>query len=196
MPCCSLLCHTDMDECLVEGTCVSTWTAPSIVPAIGATRWHLMGRAAKALGSSRSRPSELSYTQSRGFPRLFPSTWLCLSPWLPCWLVVSTHLPLVMVTPYHFHSSLSPSCVYADINECNTQAACPSGLCLSTEGSYSCMVCDTGYAVSRDGSMCEGIPGTKKWVLEGMREETSTLMGYWWVLGTLVSGSFSISLTL
>lgn len=63
---------------LMDG--VSPWTAPSSLPATRATRWHLMGIAAKVLGSSRSRPSELSYTQSRGFPRLFPSTWLCLSP--------------------------------------------------------------------------------------------------------------------
>lgn len=36
------------------------------------------------------------------------------------------------------------------------------------------MSCDTGYAVSRDGSMCEGIPspGTEEGVLEEMREET------------------------
>uniref|UniRef100_A0A8D2M4D1 Latent-transforming growth factor beta-binding protein 1 n=1 Tax=Zonotrichia albicollis TaxID=44394 RepID=A0A8D2M4D1_ZONAL len=45
-----------------------------------------------------------------------------------------------------------------DIDECTARAPCPSGLCLNTEGSYSCMSCDTGYAVSRDGSMCEGIP--------------------------------------
>uniref|UniRef100_A0A8C0ZHM1 Latent-transforming growth factor beta-binding protein 1 n=1 Tax=Cyanistes caeruleus TaxID=156563 RepID=A0A8C0ZHM1_CYACU len=42
-----------------------------------------------------------------------------------------------------------------DIDECTARAPCPSGLCLNTEGSYSCMSCDTGYAVSRDGSMCE-----------------------------------------
>uniref|UniRef100_A0A663DVE4 Latent-transforming growth factor beta-binding protein 1 n=1 Tax=Aquila chrysaetos chrysaetos TaxID=223781 RepID=A0A663DVE4_AQUCH len=54
-----------------------------------------------------------------------------------------------------------------DIDECTAQAACPSGLCLNTEGSYSCMACDAGYTVSRDGSMCEGIPfpGTEERVL-------------------------------
>uniref|UniRef100_A0A8D2M420 Latent-transforming growth factor beta-binding protein 1 n=1 Tax=Zonotrichia albicollis TaxID=44394 RepID=A0A8D2M420_ZONAL len=53
-----------------------------------------------------------------------------------------------------------------DIDECTARAPCPSGLCLNTEGSYSCMSCDTGYAVSRDGSMCEGIPspGTEQGV--------------------------------
>lgn len=59
---------------------VSTWTAPSAVPATGATRWHLTGRAAKVPGSHGSRPSEVSCTQPRGFPRLFLSAWLCLSP--------------------------------------------------------------------------------------------------------------------
>lgn len=49
---------------------VSTWMAPSAVPATGATMWHLMGRAAKVLGSHESRPSEVSHTQSRGFPGL------------------------------------------------------------------------------------------------------------------------------
>lgn len=73
-----------------------------------------------------------------------------------------------MVTLHASHSSHSPSCAYADINECTSQAACPSGLCLNTEGSYSCMACDAGYTVSRDGSTCEGIPfpGTEEWVLE------------------------------
>uniref|UniRef100_A0A8C0VBN8 Latent-transforming growth factor beta-binding protein 1 n=1 Tax=Cyanistes caeruleus TaxID=156563 RepID=A0A8C0VBN8_CYACU len=42
-----------------------------------------------------------------------------------------------------------------DIDECTARAPCPSGLCLNTEGSYSCMSCDTGYAVSRDGSIWE-----------------------------------------
>lgn len=78
-----------------------------------------------------------------------------------------------MVPLHPSHSSLSPLCASADIDECTAQAACPSGLCLNTEGSYSCMACDAGYAVSRDGSTCEGItfPGTEKRVLEGIREE-------------------------
>uniref|UniRef100_A0A8C9N739 Latent-transforming growth factor beta-binding protein 1 n=1 Tax=Serinus canaria TaxID=9135 RepID=A0A8C9N739_SERCA len=56
-----------------------------------------------------------------------------------------------------------------DIDECTARAPCPSGLCLNTEGSYSCMSCDTGYAVSRDGSMCEGIPspGTEEGMAAG-----------------------------
>jgi len=56
---------------------VSTWMAPSAVPATGAMRWHLMGRAAKVPGSRESRCSEVSCTQFRGFPGL---TWLCPSP--------------------------------------------------------------------------------------------------------------------
>lgn len=79
-----------------------------------------------------------------------------------------------MVALHFFLLSFSPSCVYADIDECTARAPCPSRLCLNTEGSYSCMSCDTGYAVSRDGSMCEGIPspGTEEGMLEEMREET------------------------
>uniref|UniRef100_A0A8B9ZHG4 Latent-transforming growth factor beta-binding protein 1 n=1 Tax=Anas platyrhynchos TaxID=8839 RepID=A0A8B9ZHG4_ANAPL len=46
-----------------------------------------------------------------------------------------------------------------NIDECTARAACPSALCLNTEGSYSCMACDAGYAVSRDGSVCEGEAG-------------------------------------
>lgn len=73
---------------LVLMDCVSTWMAPSAVLATGATRWHLTGRAAKVPGSHESRHSEVSHTQSRGFPRLSLSTWLCLSPgqlagWFP-----------------------------------------------------------------------------------------------------------------
>lgn len=63
---------------LMDG--VSTWTAPSAVPATRAMRWQLMGRAAKVPGGCGSRPPEVSCTQSRGFPRLFLSAWLCLSP--------------------------------------------------------------------------------------------------------------------
>lgn len=67
---------------------VSTWTAPSAVPATEATRWHLMGRAAKVSGSPESRPFEVSCTQSRCFSGLFLSTWICPSPghrvgWFP-----------------------------------------------------------------------------------------------------------------
>lgn len=83
-------------------------------------------------------------------------------------------MPLVVVALHFFLLSHSPSCVYADIDECLARATCPSGLCLNTEGSYSCMSCDTGYTVSRDGSICEGIPspGTEEWVLEEVRKET------------------------
>lgn len=59
---------------------VSTWMAPSAAPATVAMSWHLMGRAAKVLRSHVSRHSEVSHTQSRGFPRLSLSTWLWLSP--------------------------------------------------------------------------------------------------------------------
>lgn len=65
---------------------VSTWMAPSAVPATGAMRWHLMGRAAKVLGSHVSHVK--CHTLSPRFPRLFLSTCLCLSPghyadWFP-----------------------------------------------------------------------------------------------------------------
>uniref|UniRef100_A0A8C3DN51 Latent-transforming growth factor beta-binding protein 1 n=1 Tax=Corvus moneduloides TaxID=1196302 RepID=A0A8C3DN51_CORMO len=83
-------------------------------------------------------------------------------------------------TPGSYHCqckegfTMGPRGQCEDIDECTAQAACPSGLCLNTEGSYSCTSCDTGYTVSRDGSMCEGIPssGTEARVLEELREET------------------------
>uniref|UniRef100_U3J6C1 Latent transforming growth factor beta binding protein 2 n=1 Tax=Anas platyrhynchos platyrhynchos TaxID=8840 RepID=U3J6C1_ANAPP len=64
---------------------------------------------------------------------------------------------LVVVSPHSSCSPHSPLCAYADIDECTARAACPSALCLNTEGSYSCMACDAGYAVSRDGSVCEDV---------------------------------------
>uniref|UniRef100_A0A8C3GV36 Latent-transforming growth factor beta-binding protein 1 n=1 Tax=Corvus moneduloides TaxID=1196302 RepID=A0A8C3GV36_CORMO len=138
----------DVDECLVEGTCAhGLWCQPgwlpSAVPATEAT-------------SHESRHSEVSHTQSRGFPRLSPSTWLCLSPgqlagWFPKHMCPWSWLLCIFST----YATLPR--VYADIDECTAQAACPSGLCLNTEGSYSCTSCDTGYTVSRDGSMCEDV---------------------------------------
>uniref|UniRef100_A0A8C8VPM3 Latent-transforming growth factor beta-binding protein 1 n=1 Tax=Pelusios castaneus TaxID=367368 RepID=A0A8C8VPM3_9SAUR len=44
-----------------------------------------------------------------------------------------------------------------DINECVTRSACPTGLCINTEGSFFCVPCEAGYTVFRDGSVCEDI---------------------------------------
>lgn len=100
----------------------STWMALSAVPATGVMTWHLMGRAAKVLGSHVSRHSEVSHTQSRGFPRLSLSTWLSLSPghragWFPqpmcpwSWLLCifssyPTLLPVFMQTLMNAHPGL------------------------------------------------------------------------------------------
>uniref|UniRef100_A0A8C8SRE6 Latent-transforming growth factor beta-binding protein 1 n=1 Tax=Pelusios castaneus TaxID=367368 RepID=A0A8C8SRE6_9SAUR len=48
-----------------------------------------------------------------------------------------------------------PQCTY--INECVTRSACPTGLCINTEGSFFCVPCEAGYTVFRDGSVCEDI---------------------------------------
>uniref|UniRef100_A0A4W4F2N7 Latent transforming growth factor beta binding protein 2 n=1 Tax=Electrophorus electricus TaxID=8005 RepID=A0A4W4F2N7_ELEEL len=44
-----------------------------------------------------------------------------------------------------------------DINECLSLYMCPNGICLNSEGSFSCYNCPTGYNVSADGELCEDI---------------------------------------
>lgn len=66
---------------------VSTWMAPSAVPATGATMWHLIRRAAKVLGSHETLCS-VTHLVQRFLWALPHSTWPCLSPghhvgWFP-----------------------------------------------------------------------------------------------------------------
>lgn len=43
-----------------------------------------------------------------------------------------------------------------DIDECLAPGICPTGVCVNTEGSFSCMACDPGFTVAPDGLSCEG----------------------------------------
>lgn len=43
-----------------------------------------------------------------------------------------------------------------DIDECQSLSTCANGICLNSEGSYTCENCPTGYRVSYDGELCEG----------------------------------------
>lgn len=54
---------------------------------------------------------------------------------------------------------------FSDVNECSSRAACPTGLCLNTEGSFACSACESGYWVNEDGTACEGNAG------EGLAEK-------------------------
>lgn len=47
----------------------------------------------------------------------------------------------------------------SDVDECASRASCPTGLCLNTEGSFTCSACESGYWVNEDGTACEGNPG-------------------------------------
>lgn len=44
----------------------------------------------------------------------------------------------------------------SDIDECQSLSTCANGICLNSEGSYTCENCPTGYKVSYDGELCEG----------------------------------------
>lgn len=46
---------------------------------------------------------------------------------------------------------------FTDIDECRSLSTCPNGICLNSEGSYSCVNCPTGFTVSPDGELCEGV---------------------------------------
>lgn len=43
-----------------------------------------------------------------------------------------------------------------DIDECQSLDTCANGICLNSEGSYTCENCPAGYRVSYDGELCEG----------------------------------------
>lgn len=43
-----------------------------------------------------------------------------------------------------------------DIDECQSLDTCANGICLNSEGSYTCENCPAGYKVSYDGELCEG----------------------------------------
>lgn len=45
---------------------------------------------------------------------------------------------------------------HPDIDECQSLSTCANGICLNSEGSYTCENCPTGYRVSYDGELCEG----------------------------------------
>lgn len=45
-----------------------------------------------------------------------------------------------------------------DIDECQSLDTCANGICLNSEGSYTCENCPAGYRVSYDGELCEGKP--------------------------------------
>uniref|UniRef100_A0A3B4BZ25 Latent transforming growth factor beta binding protein 2 n=1 Tax=Pygocentrus nattereri TaxID=42514 RepID=A0A3B4BZ25_PYGNA len=52
-----------------------------------------------------------------------------------------------------------------DIDECLSLSTCPNGICLNSDGSFSCVDCPTGYSVSADGERCDdvdecGVAGT------------------------------------
>lgn len=43
-----------------------------------------------------------------------------------------------------------------DIDECQSLDTCANGICLNSEGSYTCENCPAGYRVSYHGELCEG----------------------------------------
>uniref|UniRef100_A0A4X1TFB2 Latent-transforming growth factor beta-binding protein 2 n=1 Tax=Sus scrofa TaxID=9823 RepID=A0A4X1TFB2_PIG len=45
----------------------------------------------------------------------------------------------------------------SDVDECASRASCPTGLCLNTEGSFTCSACESGYWVNEDGTACEDV---------------------------------------
>ena len=44
----------------------------------------------------------------------------------------------------------------SDVDECQSQALCVNGVCVNSEGSFSCISCPPGYTVSADGELCQG----------------------------------------
>lgn len=62
---------------------------------------------------------------------------------------------------------------FPDIDECQSLSTCVNGICLNSEGSYTCENCPTGYRVSFDGELCEG------WLIENY--SVNGAFSYFWV---------------
>ena len=134
----------------------STWKAPLDAPVSRAMRSPQTRRAAEVLrcstllGACKSSLQHLSLCMpTLNFPKACPTLCQNLSllhslptyeslAYLPCRIPYRTQWPV------------------SDVDECASRASCPTGLCLNTEGSFTCSACQSGYWVNEDGTACEG----------------------------------------
>lgn len=63
-----------------------------------------------------------------------------------------------------------------DIDECRSGSVCANGICLNSEGSYSCITCPSGYSVSLDGELCEGLSILPETTSNGLSRRSCTLL--------------------
>uniref|UniRef100_A0A8C5KW74 Latent-transforming growth factor beta-binding protein 2 n=1 Tax=Jaculus jaculus TaxID=51337 RepID=A0A8C5KW74_JACJA len=85
---------------------------------------------------------------------------------LPLSMLASTSLPRPVLSPVPSLAGLAclPCKIphrtqrpISDVDECASRTSCPSGLCLNTEGSFTCSACQSGYWVNEDGTACEDL---------------------------------------
>ena len=74
--------------------------------------------------------------------------------WLKHFNHVTLHDTFGQIAAENFYESLLILPIL-DINECEFSGICPNGICKNTIGSYICN-CPQGYALSSDGTSCEG----------------------------------------
>uniref|UniRef100_A0A3P9BQ05 Latent-transforming growth factor beta-binding protein 2 n=1 Tax=Maylandia zebra TaxID=106582 RepID=A0A3P9BQ05_9CICH len=86
--------------------------------------------------------------------QLFPAVLVIHSLSFPCKIDFPSKLHFLYVRNLYtdIHGVFFP-----DIDECQSLSTCVNGICLNSEGSYTCENCPTGYRVSFDGELCEDI---------------------------------------
>lgn len=134
--------------CVLEG-CVPTHWDPSPAPNVKlATDYPKTGRDVKVHSTS-----SFSFSKTISVVKNLLNT---------CVYFVSSLLNSALLLIWSFskyYSVLLQSymCVFpSDIDECRSLSICSNGICLNSEGSYTCENCPTGYTVSLDGELCQG----------------------------------------
>jgi hypothetical protein len=141
----------------------STWKAPLDAPVSSVMRSRQTRRAAKVQRCQSTLPLQASL-QHLPLCMCLPSNPDCKS--LP---ILTRHIPAktcLFPSPcppvslwLSWHICPAAQWPIPDVDECASRASCPTGLCLNTEGSFTCSACESGYWVNEDGTACEGNPG-------------------------------------
>lgn len=100
------------------------------------------------LGSKKRKKKRKHIGTARQLPIKIPSLCNRISPLAVDSIFIAILAHVCARAPVHvFHT---------DVDECQSLSTCANGICLNSEGSYTCENCPTGYRVSYDGELCEG----------------------------------------
>ncbi len=141
--------------------CVPTHRDPTPAPDVRlATECHKTVRGVKVNSISSCSPHSLKTVRTVTTIKDLLNTQLwavCQShikTSLLCNGIPSTYYSVFIVMSMHVCAGVPVFC--PDVDECQSLSTCANGICLNSEGSYTCENCPTGYRVSYDGELCEG----------------------------------------